>query len=78
LEDPNDIQDKDEFGVVLSKEDKDDLKSTRNLNKYDCWDLDMKPKEWIKKCRFSDVETHAKTPVFDKHEYKWLNCKVTE
>jgi len=28
-----------------------DLKNTRNLKKYDCWDDDLEPDEWVKKSK---------------------------
>jgi len=27
-----------------------DLKNTRNLKKFDCWDEDKTPEEWVRVC----------------------------
>lgn len=40
------------------------LQGTKDLSKYDCWDMDFTPQEWIDKCNMYPERTHARCPFF--------------
>ena len=44
--------------------ERNDLQSTKDLHKYDCWDNDLTPQEWIEKCQMYPERTHAKCPFY--------------
>ena len=41
-----------------------DLQGTKDLSKYDCWDMDLTPEEWTDKCNMYPERTHAKCPFY--------------
>lgn len=44
--------------------ERNDLQGTKDLSRYDCWDIDFTPEEWIEKCSMYPERTHAKCPFF--------------
>jgi len=58
--------------------EKFDLQSTKSLAKYDCWDEDLSPEEWVEKCNENPEVTHAKCPFYEVDKYIWLPVKVLE
>jgi hypothetical protein len=41
-----------------------DLQGTKDLGKYDCWDMDYTPLEWIERCNMYPERTHARCPFY--------------
>lgn len=46
------------------------------LTRYDTWDTDHTPAEWLARCQAHPNEYHGISPVFDKGEYGWKPVKV--
>lgn len=40
------------------------LQATKQLSKYDCWDSDLTPDQWIEKCNMYPERTHGKCPFY--------------
>ena len=43
----------------------------RQITRYDTWEKDLKPEEWIEKCKNSGKETHGLSPMFNGESYVW-------
>lgn len=56
--------------------ERNDLQGTKELSKYDCWDQDLSPEEWIEKCNIYPERTHARCPFYREGRYVWLPVKV--
>ena len=44
--------------------ERNDLQGTKELSKYDCWDKDLSPDQWIDKCNMYPERTHARCPFY--------------
>lgn len=44
--------------------DRNDLQSSKTLHKYDCWDNDLSPEEWVLKCQSEPERSHARCPFY--------------
>lgn len=53
-----------------------DKRECRQLSRYDTWQSDLTPEEWLKKCENSHSETHALSPVYNGVVYIWQPVKV--
>jgi len=58
--------------------EKNDLQGTKSLGKYDCWDDDLTPEQWVEACQQNPENTHAKAPFYENEKYIWLPVKVLE
>lgn len=54
------------------------VQRSRGLGKYDCWEHDLSPEEWLRNCRETPDEFHAKVPVFRDGKYVWIEAKVMD
>lgn len=54
------------------------LQPTKVISKYDCWDGDLSPQEWVRRCKSSDLRIHGKSPIYENYEYKWVDVRVVE
>lgn len=52
------------------------LPSTRALTRFDTWDEDRTPDDWIKWCDARPGRSHALSPVFDNGTYQWRPVEV--
>ena len=41
-----------------------EIKNVRNLKKYDCWDEDTTPEEWVRMCHEMEEDVHAQVPIY--------------
>jgi dynein heavy chain len=48
------------------------------LTRYDTWDQDRTPQEWLARCNARPDQCHAISPVFDKGEYGWKPVRVVD
>lgn len=67
------------LGATTTNQDffeKYDLQGTKSLGKYDCWDDDLTPEEWVNKCNENPEVTHARCPFYENEKYVWLSVKV--
>jgi hypothetical protein len=46
------------------------------LTRYDTWDTDHSPAEWLALCQAHPNDYHGISPVFDKGEYGWKPVKL--
>jgi hypothetical protein len=53
-----------------------DLPSTRALPRFDTWDDDRSPEEWIEWCDARPGRSHALSPVYDNGSYLWKPVEV--
>ena len=53
-----------------------DKQDYHQLIKYDTWEHDIKPKEWVEKCKNSGKEAHGTSPVYIDNTYIWEPVKV--
>lgn len=44
--------------------ERNNLQGTKDLSKYDCWDQDLTPEEWIERCNMYPERTHASCPFY--------------
>lgn len=46
------------------------------LPRYDTWDRDLTPQQWLEYCGKRPEEPHAVSPCFDKGEYAWKPVQI--
>eukprot|EP00826_Nyctotherus_ovalis_P007891 TRINITY_DN12031_c0_g4_i1.p1 TRINITY_DN12031_c0_g4~~TRINITY_DN12031_c0_g4_i1.p1 ORF type:complete len:462 (+),score=158.18 TRINITY_DN12031_c0_g4_i1:264-1649(+) len=51
-------------------------RENREITRYDTWEKDLTPDEWVKKCKESGEETHGVSPVYNGETYVWQPVKV--
>ena len=44
--------------------ERNDLQNSKTLSKYDCWDNDLSPEEWVEKCNQQPERPHARCPFY--------------
>lgn len=52
------------------------LPNTRALTRFDTWDEDRTPQEWLQWCSARPDRAHALSPVFDNGQYLWKPVEV--
>ena len=55
-----------------------DIPSTRYLSRFDCWEMDKKPEEWLQQCKEKPDESHGLSPVFENGDYVWRHLSVID
>ena len=67
---------------LLNKENEiftvEDLPNTRYLPRYDCWEYDKTPQEWLYICNNLNSDFHGLSPVYDGKGYVWKQVKVLD
>jgi hypothetical protein len=46
------------------------------LPRYDCWERDFTPQQWLEHCQKRPEEPHALSPCYEKGEYCWRPVQV--
>ena len=55
------------------------LSTNKNIKKFDCWDQDLTPEEWMAKIKEQNLDIDAQVPIYDESKnYTWTNVKVLE
>lgn len=55
-----------------------DMQPVKALTRYDTWEVDRTPEEWLAHCAEHPGEYHGISPVFEKGEYLWRPVKVLD
>eukprot|EP01022_Parablepharisma_sp_SALTPOND_P028312 TRINITY_DN70784_c2_g1_i1.p1 TRINITY_DN70784_c2_g1~~TRINITY_DN70784_c2_g1_i1.p1 ORF type:complete len:4393 (-),score=612.94 TRINITY_DN70784_c2_g1_i1:3426-16604(-) len=50
----------------------------RQITRYDTWEHDLPPEEWLAKCKSSPEESHGLSPVYNGETYIWQPVKVED
>lgn len=53
-----------------------DVLDLKNLLRYDVFDDDRSPQEWLEMCMHSPEMAHGLSPVFSNYEYTWKPVSV--
>jgi hypothetical protein len=83
---PESLLDKDkatkEALAILDKEyeifNDPNMPPVKALTRYDTWDLDRTPEQWLEHCAQHPNECHGISPCFEKGEYLWRPVKVLD
>jgi len=51
-------------------------RENRQITRYDTWEKDLSPEEWLEKCKSSSRERHGTCPVYNGEIYVWQPVKV--
>lgn len=71
------VENEDEMVAVLEEEIflENSLESTKALMNYDCWDDDLDPEEWVRRCKGVEPP-HARSPIFINKRYLWAGVEI--
>ena len=53
-----------------------DKREVRLLTRYDTWEKDLSPEEWVKKCKANPDQPHGVCPIYNGDTYIWQPVKV--
>ena len=53
-----------------------DKREVRLLTRYDTWEKDLPPEQWIKKCNANPDQPHGVCPIYNGETYSWQPVKV--
>lgn len=53
-----------------------DKRECRQLTRYDTWENDLSPEEWVRRCLESGKSANATSPVYNGETYVWQPVKV--
>lgn len=56
----------------------DSIPGTKVLTRYDTWDEDRTPEQWVDYCQARPGEPHGLSPVFHINEYMWKPVEVLD
>ncbi len=51
-------------------------REVRQITRYDTWEGDLTPEEWLQKCRASPDSSHGLSPVYNGETYIWQPVRV--
>ena len=52
------------------------MQPVKSLPRYDTWDRDFTPKQWVEYCLKRPTEPHAVSPCFENGDYTWKPVQV--